>query len=98
MWSGPRPSSGSATTALRGGQLAQINLVHGDLSSIQLLQRVVGKSPTALRRGKAMMRAAFDMSFEEIWISYLVGATLWLALLQGTGVLLVVLAVFLFAQ
>jgi len=22
---------------------------------------------------------AFDMSFEEIWISYLVGATLWIA-------------------
>ncbi|MBS0610614.1 MAG: AMP-binding protein, partial [Proteobacteria bacterium] len=29
--------------------------------------------------------AAFDMSFEEIWISYLVGATLWLAPPEITG-------------
>jgi methylglutaconyl-CoA hydratase len=41
-----------------------------DAKTEWLLERIVGKSPTAQRRGKTMMRAAFDMSFEQS-IAYL---------------------------
>lgn len=46
-----------------------------------LIARTVDKSPTANRRGKAMMRAAFDMSFEQA-ISYLEGQIVTLALTE----------------
>jgi enoyl-CoA hydratase/carnithine racemase len=42
---------------------------------------IVSKSPTANRRGKAMMRAAFDMSFEQA-ISYLETQIMTLALTE----------------
>jgi methylglutaconyl-CoA hydratase len=41
-----------------------------DAKTEWLVARIADKSPTANRRGKAMMRAAFDMSFEQA-ISYL---------------------------
>ena len=46
-----------------------------------MLERIVGKSPTANRRGKAMMRAAFDMGFEQA-ISYLESQIVTLALTE----------------
>jgi enoyl-CoA hydratase/carnithine racemase len=52
-----------------------------DAKTEWLLARIVGKSPTAHRRGKAMMRAAFDMSFEQA-ISYLESQIVTLALTE----------------
>lgn len=52
-----------------------------DAGTERLLARIVGKSPTAQRRGKAMMRAAFDMSFEQA-ISYLESQIVTLALTE----------------
>ena len=52
-----------------------------DAKTDWLVQRVVGKSPTALRRGKVMMRAAFDMSFEQS-ISFLETQIMTLALTE----------------
>jgi enoyl-CoA hydratase/carnithine racemase len=52
-----------------------------DAKTEWLLARIVGKSPTAQRRGKAMMRAAFDMSFEQA-ISYLESQIVTLALTE----------------
>jgi methylglutaconyl-CoA hydratase len=52
-----------------------------DAKTEWLVGRVVDKSPTANRRGKAMMRAAFDMSFEQA-ISYLESQIMTLALTE----------------
>lgn len=52
-----------------------------DAKTAWLIERVVSKSPTAIRRGKAMMRAAADMSFEQA-ISYLETQIMTLALTQ----------------
>jgi enoyl-CoA hydratase/carnithine racemase len=52
-----------------------------DAKTDWLVGRVVDKSPTANRRGKAMMRAAFDMSFEQA-ISYLESQIMTLALTE----------------
>jgi enoyl-CoA hydratase/carnithine racemase len=52
-----------------------------DAKTEWLVARVVDKSPTANRRGKAMMRAAFDMSFEQA-ISYLESQIVTLALTE----------------
>ncbi|MEN9627885.1 MAG: hypothetical protein RJA10_1112 [Pseudomonadota bacterium] len=52
-----------------------------DAKTEWLLQRVAGKSPTAIRRGKAMMRAAADMGFEQA-ISFLEGQIVTLALTE----------------
>ena len=52
-----------------------------DAKTEWLVARVVDKSPTANRRGKAMMHAAFDMSFEQA-ISYLESQIVTLALTE----------------
>ena len=52
-----------------------------DAKTDWLVQRLVTKSPTALRRGKAMMRAAFDMTFEQS-ISFLETQIMTLALTE----------------
>jgi enoyl-CoA hydratase/carnithine racemase len=52
-----------------------------DAKTDWLVGRVVDKSPTANRRGKAMMRAAFDMSFEQA-IAYLESQIMTLALTE----------------
>jgi enoyl-CoA hydratase/carnithine racemase len=52
-----------------------------DAKTEWLVGRVIDKSPTANRRGKAMMRAAFDMSFEQA-ISYLESQIMTLALTE----------------
>lgn len=52
-----------------------------DAKTDWLLQRIAGKSPTAIRRGKAMMRAAADMGFEQA-ISFLEGQIMTLALTE----------------
>ena len=46
-----------------------------------LVERIVSKSPTAIRRGKAMMRAAADMTFEQA-ISFLESQIMTLALTE----------------
>jgi enoyl-CoA hydratase/carnithine racemase len=52
-----------------------------DAKTEWLVARIADKSPTANRRGKAMMRAAFDMSFEQA-ISYLESQIMTLALTE----------------
>ena len=77
--------TGEPIDARRAAEIGLINHVAPagelDVKTDWLLQRVVGKSPTALRRGKAMMRAAFDMSFEQS-ISFLETQIMTLALTQ----------------
>ena len=76
------------TRPISAARAAEIGLVNHvapagelDAKTDWLVQRVVGKSPTAVRRGKAMMRAAFDMSFEQS-ISYLETQIMTLALTE----------------
>ena len=61
--------TGEPIDARRAAEIGLVNHVAPagelDAKTDWLVQRVVGKSPTAIRRGKAMMRAAFDMSFDK---------------------------------
>jgi len=71
--------------AKRAAEIGLINHVAPagelDAKTDWLLQRLTGKSPTALRRGKVMMRAAFDMTFEQS-ISFLETQIMTLALTE----------------
>ena len=77
--------SGEPIDAHRAERIGLVNHVAPaaelDAKTEWLLARIVGKSPTAQRRGKAMMRAAFDMSFEQA-ISYLESQIVTLALTE----------------
>ncbi|SNS87866.1 non-ribosomal peptide synthetase terminal domain of unknown function [Noviherbaspirillum humi] len=71
-------TSGS-TGKPKGIMIAQGSICHFLRSENSLL------GVTADDRVYQGFSVAFDMSFEEIWISYLVGATLWLAPKELTG-------------
>jgi methylglutaconyl-CoA hydratase len=77
--------TGEPISAARAAEIGLVNHVAPaselDAKTDWLVQRVVGKSPTAIRRGKAMMRAAFDMSFEQS-ISFLETQIMTLALTE----------------
>jgi methylglutaconyl-CoA hydratase len=77
--------TGEPIDARRAAEIGLVNYVAPagelDAKTDWLVQRVVGKSPTAVRRGKAMMRAAFDMSFEQS-ISFLESQIMTLALTE----------------
>ncbi len=77
--------TGEPIDAQRAERIGLVNhVVPGaelDAKTEWLLARIVGKSPTANRRGKAMMRAAFDMGFEQA-ISYLESQIVTLALTE----------------
>ncbi|HOM13165.1 MAG TPA: enoyl-CoA hydratase/isomerase family protein [Rubrivivax sp.] len=77
--------TGEPIDAPRAAEIGLVNHVAPagelDAKTDWLLQRVVGKSPTALRRGKVMMRAAFGMTFEQS-ISYLETQIMTLALTE----------------
>jgi methylglutaconyl-CoA hydratase len=79
--------TGEPIDARRAAEIGLVNYaVPGaelDAKTDWLVQRVVGKSPTAIRRGKAMMRAAFDMSFEQS-ISFLETQIMTLALTEDS--------------
>jgi enoyl-CoA hydratase/carnithine racemase len=79
--------TGEPIDAHRAAQIGLVNHVAAagelDTKTDWLVQRVVGKSPTAIRRGKAMMRAAYDMSFEQS-ISYLETQIMTLALTEDS--------------
>ena len=78
--------TGEPIDARRAAEIGLINHVAPagelDAKTEWLVQRVTGKSPTAVRRGKAMMRAAFDMTFEQS-ISFLETQIMTLALTEG---------------
>ncbi len=61
--------TGEPIDAHQAGRIGLVNhvvpMAELDAKTEWLVSRVVDKSPTANRRGKAMMRAAFDMSFEQ---------------------------------
>lgn len=77
--------TGEPIDALRAERIGLVNHVvpaaELDAKTEWLLGRVVDKSPTANRRGKAMMRAAADMGFEQA-ISYLETQIMTLALTE----------------
>jgi enoyl-CoA hydratase/carnithine racemase len=77
--------TGEPIDAKRAAEIGLINHVAPagelDAKTDWLLQRLTAKSPTALRRGKAMMRAAFDMTFEQS-ISFLETQIMTLALTE----------------
>jgi methylglutaconyl-CoA hydratase len=77
--------TGEPIDARRAEQIGLVNhVVPGtelDAKTDWMIERVVGKSPTANRRGKAMMRAASSMSFEQA-ISFLEGQIVTLALTE----------------
>ena len=77
--------TGEPVDAARAERIGLINYVAPtaelDAKTEWLLERVTGKSPTAIRRGKAMMRAAADMSFEQA-ISFLETQIMTLALTE----------------
>ncbi|MFN9771768.1 MAG: enoyl-CoA hydratase/isomerase family protein [Burkholderiales bacterium] len=77
--------TGEPIDAFRAERIGLVNhVVPGaelDAKTDWLVERIVSKSPTANRRGKAMMRAAFDMSFEQA-ISYLETQIMTLALTE----------------
>ena len=77
--------TGEPISAARAAEIGLVNHVAPagelDAKTEWLVQRVTGKSPTAVRRGKAMMRAAFDMSFEQS-ISFLETQIMTLALTE----------------
>ena len=79
--------TGEPIDARRAAEIGLVNHVAPagelDAKTDWLVQRVVGKSPTAIRRGKAMMRAAFDMSFEQS-ISFLETQIMTLALTEDS--------------
>ncbi|HYF59671.1 MAG TPA: enoyl-CoA hydratase/isomerase family protein [Burkholderiaceae bacterium] len=77
--------TGEPIDAARAERIGLVNHVAPagelDAKTEWLVERVTSKSPTANRRGKAMMRAAFDMSFEQA-ISFLEGQIVTLALTE----------------
>lgn len=77
--------TGDPIDAARAERIGLVNRVApaGELDEAteRLVERVAAQSPTANRRGKAMMRAAFDMSFEQA-ISYLEGQIVTLAMTE----------------
>lgn len=79
--------TGEPIDAQRAGAIGLVNHVAEagqlDAKTDWLVQRVVGKSPTAIRRGKAMMRAAAEMGFEAS-ISFLETQIMTLALTEDS--------------
>jgi enoyl-CoA hydratase/carnithine racemase len=77
--------TGEPLDAQRAERIGLVNYVvpaaELDAKTGWLAERVAGKSPTAIRRGKVMMRAAADMSFEQA-ISYLESQIMTLALTE----------------
>ncbi len=77
--------TGEPVDALRAERIGLINYVVPaadlDVKTTWLIERIANKSPTAIRRGKAMMRAAADMSFEQA-ISFLETQIMTLALTE----------------
>jgi enoyl-CoA hydratase/carnithine racemase len=77
--------TGEPISAARAAEIGLVNHVARagelDAKTDWLVQRVAGKSPTAIRRGKAMMRAAADMGFESS-ISFLETQIMTLALTE----------------
>lgn len=77
--------TGEPIDAHRAERIGLVNYVvpaaELDAKTDWLVGRVVEKSPTANRRGKAMMHAAFDMSFEQA-ISYLESQIMTVALTE----------------
>ncbi|MFN0161721.1 MAG: enoyl-CoA hydratase/isomerase family protein [Burkholderiales bacterium] len=61
--------TGEPITASRAADIGLVNYVvpaaELDAKTDWLVGRLVDKSPTAIRRGKAMMKAAADMTFEQ---------------------------------
>jgi len=79
--------TGEPVDAQRAAEIGLVNHVAAagelDAKTDWLVQRVAGKSPTAIRRGKAMMRAASDMTFEQS-ISFLETQIMTLALTEDS--------------
>jgi enoyl-CoA hydratase/carnithine racemase len=79
--------TGEPISAARAAEIGLVNHVAPagelDAKTDWLVQRVAGKSPTAIRRGKAMMRAAADMGFESS-ISFLETQIMTLALTEDS--------------
>ncbi len=77
--------TGEPIDAARAERIGLVNHVAAkgelDTRTTWLIERVAGKSPTANRRGKAMMRAAADMTFEAA-ISFLESQIMTLALTE----------------
>ena len=77
--------TGEPVDAARAERIGLVNYVvpaaELDAKTNWLVERIVNKSPTANRRGKAMMRAAADMTFEQA-ISYLETQIMTLALTE----------------
>ena len=77
--------TGEPIDATRAERIGLVNYVvpaaELDAKTEWLVERIVNKSPTAIRRGKAMMRAATDMSFEQA-ISFLESQIMTLALTE----------------
>ena len=77
--------TGEPIDARRAEQIGLVNYVvpaaQLDEKVDWLVSRVIDKSPTAIRRGKAMLRAAADMTFEQS-ISYLESQIMTLALTE----------------
>ena len=77
--------TGEPIDARRAEQIGLVNYVvpaaQLDQKVDWLVSRVIDKSPTAIRRGKAMLRAAADMTFEQS-ISYLESQIMTLALTE----------------
>jgi len=77
--------TGEPVDAQRAERIGLVNYVvpdwELDARTDWLIERVVNKSPTAIRKGKAMMRAAADMTFEQA-ISFLESQIMTLALTE----------------
>ncbi|MBL8383010.1 MAG: enoyl-CoA hydratase/isomerase family protein [Burkholderiales bacterium] len=77
--------TGEPVDAARAERIGLVNYVvpgtELDAKTDWLIERVAGKSPTAIRRGKVMMRAAADMTFEQA-ISFLESQIMILALTE----------------
>ena len=77
--------TGEPVDASRAERIGMVNYVvpgaQLDAKTEWLIERIANKSPTAVRRGKAMMRAAADMSFEQA-ISFLESQIMTLALTE----------------
>ncbi len=77
--------TGEPIDAQRAAQIGLVNHVAAagelDAKTEWLVERIASKSPTANRRGKAMMRASTDMGFESA-ISYLETQIMTLALTE----------------
>ena len=77
--------TGEPIDAQRAAQIGLVNHVAPagelDAKTDWLIERIASKSPTANRRGKAMMRASTDMGFESA-ISYLETQIMTLALTE----------------